>query len=457
MDRSTDLRSRMARLRRRATTDDALVERARASTTLAPERREALGMVAVTAAFALAVAAIWLRGPGSGGHGVTTAAILTIAYALAARVRFEVGSGLAVPTQLVFVPMLLTAAPAAVPLLVALGFALSTLPEHLRGDRHPRRLLTHFASAAFAVGPVLVVCAAGRPEAALTPGTFALLAAALASQFALDVAGWLALGHSLRGQAGALVAAWEVDLVLTPVGLAIAVAGRGHVAAVAIALALPLVWLLAEFARQRTESVDQAIALSEAYRGTALLLGDVVEADDSYTGLHSRDVVTLVLSVCEALAVDADSRHLAELTARLHDVGKVEIPKEIIRKPGPLTPEERAVIETHTVIGERMLKQVGGLLEQVGELVRSCHERWDGGGYPDRLAGAEIPLVARIVCACDAFSAMTTDRSYRSALSHAEAIAEMRRCAGTQFDPEVVAALVAALDDDRPATLAPAA
>jgi HD-GYP domain-containing protein (c-di-GMP phosphodiesterase class II) len=229
------------------------------------------------------------------------------------------------------------------------------------------------------------------------------------------------------------------------------------VAAVAIALALPLVWLLAEFARQRTESVDQAIALSEAYRGTALLLGDVVEADDSYTGLHSRDVVTLVLSVCEALAVDADSRHLAELTARLHDVGKVEIPKEIIRKPGPLTPEERAVIETHTVIGERMLKQVGGLLEQVGELVRSCHERWDGGGYPDRLAGADIPLVARIVCACDAFSAMTTDRSYRSALSHAEAIAEMRRCAGTQFDPEVVAALVAALDDDRPATLAPAA
>src|SRR6185437_13631153 len=168
-------------------------------------------------------------------------------------------------------------------------------------------------------------------------------------------------------------------------------------------------------------------------------------------------VVALVLDVSDRMGLDEDARHKARLTALLHDVGKVSIPNEIIRKPGPLTPEERKIIETHTVEGERMLKQVGGLLGDIGTLVRSCHERWDGGGYPDRLAGAEIPLVARIVCACDAFSAMTTDRSYRSALSHAEAIAEMRRCAGTQFDPEVVAALVAALDDDRPATLAPAA
>jgi HD-GYP domain-containing protein (c-di-GMP phosphodiesterase class II) len=443
----------MARLRR-VRSDGELVERARANAGVAPARRELLGTLGVTVAFALAVAVLWMRGPAGGGHSLATAAVLTVAYALAARVRFEVGSGLAVPTQLVFVPMLLLAAPAAVPVMVAAGFALSSLPEHLRGDRHHGRLLTHVASAAYAVGPVIVLRVGGSPHVDLSPRTFGLLAAALAAQFAFEVAGWLALGHSLRGQARALLAAWQVDLVLTPIGLAIAVAGGGHVAAVG--LALPLVWLLAEFARQRTESVDQALALSEAYRGTALLLGEVVEADDSYTGFHSRDVVALVLSVCDALGLDADSRHLAELTARLHDVGKVEIPKEIIRKPGPLTPEERAVIETHTVVGERMLKQVGGLLEQVGELVRSCHERWDGAGYPDRLSGSDIPLVARIVCACDAFSAMTTDRSYRAALSHAEAIAEMRRCAGTQFDPDVVAALVMAADD-RPAALAPAA
>ena len=99
-------------------------------------------------------------------------------------------------------------------------------------------------------------------------------------------------------------------------------------------------------------------------------------------------------------------------------------------------------MEKHTIEGERMLDQVGGLLADVGRLVRSCHERWDGRGYPDGLAGEEIPLVARIVCACDAWSAMTTDRSYRAALPREAAVAELRRCAGTQFDPRVVAALI---------------
>jgi HD-GYP domain-containing protein (c-di-GMP phosphodiesterase class II) len=99
------------------------------------------------------------------------------------------------------------------------------------------------------------------------------------------------------------------------------------------------------------------------------------------------------------------------------------------------------VIETHTIEGERLLEQVGGLIGHVGRLVRSCHERWDGGGYPDRLAGEEIPLIARIVCACDAYSAMTTDRPYRAARTGEEALAELRRCAGTQFDPAVVDAI----------------
>jgi HD-GYP domain-containing protein (c-di-GMP phosphodiesterase class II) len=421
--------------------DDALVERARATTRVAPERREARGTFAVAVAFALAVAVVAYRAPQLGGHSAVTAAVLVACYALAARVRFEVGSGLAVPTQLVFVPMLLLAAPAAVPLLVVLGFALSTLPEHLHGDRHPRRLGTHVVSAAYAVGPVLVLWIVGRPEIALVPRTFAILAAALVAQFAFDVAGWIALGHSPRGQARALMVAWRVDAALTPLGLAIAVAGDGRT--FAVALGLPLVWLLAEFARQRSHSVDQARELSEAYRGTARLLGDVVAADDVYTGLHSQDVVSVVLAVCDELGVDGDARHKAELTALLHDVGKVEIPNEIIRKPGPLDAEERALIETHTVIGQRMLSQVGGLLADVGELVRSCHEHWDGRGYPDRLAGEGIPLVARIVCACDAWSAMTTDRCYRAALPHAAAVAELRRCAGTQFDPAVVAALIA--------------
>jgi HD-GYP domain-containing protein (c-di-GMP phosphodiesterase class II) len=141
----------------------------------------------------------------------------------------------------------------------------------------------------------------------------------------------------------------------------------------------------------------------------------------------------------------AAERRRAEFVALLHDVGKIRIPAEIINKPGKLDAHERAVIETHTVEGQRMLERVGGMLAEVGRLVRSCHERWDGAGYPDGLGGEAIPLVARVVCACDAFSAMTTDRPYRKALSFEEALAELERCAGTQFDPAVVDALVASV------------
>jgi len=211
------------------------------------------------------------------------------------------------------------------------------------------------------------------------------------------------------------------------------------------------------FARERRSRLDNALELSHAYRGTALLLGDMVEADDAYTGAHSQDVLSLVVAVSDRLGLDDDARRDAELTALLHDVGKVKVPKEILNKPGALTPEERAIVEQHTVDGERMLDRVGGLLGHIGHLVRSCHERWDGAGYPDGLAGGAIPLVSRIVCACDAFSAMTADRPYRRALSLEAAVAELRRCAGTQFDPAVVDALVSAVGTRRPPELATAA
>ncbi len=158
---------------------------------------------------------------------------------------------------------------------------------------------------------------------------------------------------------------------------------------------------------------------------------------------HSRDVVELTLQVANRLELDANELRQAEFVALLHDVGKVRIPNEIINKPGPLTPEERGIMNAHTIEGEKMLDQVGGLLGEVGRLVRSCHERYDGAGYPDGLAGTEIPLVARIVCCCDAFHAMTSDRAYRKALPRETALAELRDNSGTQFDPQVVAALVA--------------
>ena len=113
--------------------------------------------------------------------------------------------------------------------------------------------------------------------------------------------------------------------------------------------------------------------------------------------MHSQDVVSLSIAVAEELGLDARGRRDTEFVALLHDVGKIRIPNEIINKPGPLTPEERLIVETHTVIGEGMLDRVGGVLGNVGHLVRSCHERYGGGGYPDGLVGDQIPLVARIV------------------------------------------------------------
>jgi HD-GYP domain-containing protein (c-di-GMP phosphodiesterase class II) len=237
--------------------------------------------------------------------------------------------------------------------------------------------------------------------------------------------------------------AFLVDAALAPVGLAVALAAQEHPAAVL--LVLPLLALLGEFARERRARIDHTLELSHAYRGTAMLLGDVVEADDAYTGSHSRDVVTLVLDVCDRLGLSARDRRDAEFAALLHDVGKIRVPGEIINKPGPLTAKERAVMEAHTVEGEKLLSQVGGLLGNVGRIVRSCHEDWDGTGYPDGLAGEEIPLAARIVRSCDAFSAMTTDRPYRKARPVAEALEELRRCAGTDFDPAVVEALASAV------------
>jgi len=160
------------------------------------------------------------------------------------------------------------------------------------------------------------------------------------------------------------------------------------------------------------------------------------------SGVHSRDVVELCMAVGPRLGLDEDQLRRLEFTALLHDVGKIAIPKEIINKPGKLTDEERAVIETHTIEGEAMLERVGGLLGQVGQLVRSCHERYDGLGYPDGLVGEAIPIEARIVCCCDAFNAMTTDRPYRKALSLGEALGELRVHRATQFDPGVVDCLL---------------
>ena len=184
--------------------------------------------------------------------------------------------------------------------------------------------------------------------------------------------------------------------------------------------------------------------LSNAYRGTALLLGDVVEADDSYTGAHCKDVVDLALAVARELALDASGRLKVEFGALLHDIGKIAVPKAIVNKPGELSEGEWEIIRTHTVEGQRMLERVGGVMGEIGQIVRSHHERWDGKGYPDRLAGPDIPVEARIISCCDAYNAITTTRSYRKAMPRSVAVAELLDNAGTQFDPRVVDAVIEA-------------
>jgi putative nucleotidyltransferase with HDIG domain len=237
-----------------------------------------------------------------------------------------------------------------------------------------------------------------------------------------------------------------VDVLLSPVGLLAAMAAVSE--PYAVLLVLPLAALLFVFALERGARMRQAIELSRAYRGTTLLLSDVLGADDEYTGFHSRGVVSLSIAVADAMGLDSADRRNVEFGALLHDVGKIAVPKEIINKPGPLTEDEWVVIKTHTIEGQRMLDRVGGLLSQVGRIVRSSHEKWDGTGYPDGLVGDQIPVGAAIVCCCDAFNAMTTDRSYRDAMQLDEAIEEIQANSGTQFSPAVVEALLGVLQED---------
>jgi diguanylate cyclase (GGDEF)-like protein len=153
---------------------------------------------------------------------------------------------------------------------------------------------------------------------------------------------------------------------------------------------------------------------------------------------HVGEVVHMAISVGEAFGLDHDELEELRLAARLHDVGKLAVPDDVLQKVGPLEPDEWAFIHEHTLIGERILVAAPGW-QGVAAIVRATHERWDGAGYPDGLAGTEIPPAARIIAVCDAFSAMTSQRSYRLPVTREQALQELRACAGTQFDPDVVA------------------
>jgi HD-GYP domain-containing protein (c-di-GMP phosphodiesterase class II) len=405
-------------------------------------RRDRLAVFVLGGGFLLAALSLAVLVPTQRSPSLLAVVALVVSYGLVSRIEFELGSGSLIPTELLLVPMLFALPLGWVPLAVAAAYLGGSLVDAARGRIHPERVLLRLIDSWHVVGPVLVLALAG--EQAPNWGDWPLYLVALLAQYVFEFASCAARERFVNGLPPLLLLrlmarSQVADAALAPIGLAIAFAAPDD--PLGAVLALPLVGLLSVFARERRARIDHELELSTAYRGTAFLLGDVVEADDAYTGQHSRHVVDLVLGVADELELAPRDRRHAELTALLHDVGKIRIPTEIIRKPGKLTPDERALIETHTIEGEHMLEQVGGLLGEVGAIVRSCHERWDGGGYPDGLAGDDIPLVARIVCCCDAFSAMTTDRPYRKALSEEAALEELRANAGTQFDPAVAAAL----------------
>ena len=413
---------------------------------LGPELRVELiaGMTFVAAALALAIA-----GDPARGFEPLLAACLVVAYAVMATTEFRTGSGVVLPTQIVFVPMLLLLPTPLVPLLVAAALVLA--PRSMPCAGAPRRAGSGERRQRLVRGRACRGARAPRrPDAAVgrRPAYMVAFAAQLACDGVVSVVRARAVGARPAEVLGELRIGWRFDALLAPVGLLAAFGAADQ--PYAVTLLLPLVALFAMLAGEREARIDNALELSQAYRGTALLLGDVIEADDQYTGDHTKDVVELTLQVADRLRVDAETRRGAEFGALLHDVGKIQIPNAIINKPGPLDDEEWAVMKTHTIEGQRMLERVGGVLARVGVVVRASHERWDGGGYPDGLTGEAIPLAARIVSACDAYNAMTTDRSYRRALPVVDAVAELERCAGTQFDPAVVAALIAVAAESSP-------
>jgi HD-GYP domain-containing protein (c-di-GMP phosphodiesterase class II) len=433
-----------------------LVGEARARRARSMDARERAVVAAFAALYGVAAVLIAALIPSERDVSLLLVAALLLGHAAVSQVRFEFGVGFVVPEQLVVVPMLLLLPLPYVPILIAAAGALGLIPDFIKGSWSRDRWLKPIADSWSYLAPVLILAAwaPGPPELSSAPVYVLALAAQLGTDFAQTVIRNSLLDRvPIRELARGFAGATRVELVLSPVAF-VATLAAYEAPIVLVAVILPLVWLLDNFSRDRAARYAAALELNRAYRGTVMLLSDVLEFEDEYTAQHSRSVVDLVNAVADELGIAPDERQELEFAAMLHDVGKISIPKEILHKPAALTEREFEIIKHHTIEGQFMLDRVGGLLGRVGEVVRSCHERWDGRGYPDGLAGEEIPIAARIVFVCDAYNAMTTDRPYRSAMPREAALAELRSNAGTQFDPRIVTALVKVVEQGTPMTLA---
>lgn len=416
------------------------------------DRRRLISEALVDLALLVPIVLLFLFAPGGEWAPVSEIVLLVGACSVTYLVRFEIGSGSTSPSQLILVPLWFAVPPPYIPIFVGISLALAGVVENVRDGNGGTALRTalHAGDAWPSVGPAVVLAVAGAPQPSLD--VVWIVVVALAAQLLVDlvlglVLPWYVHGIKPRTQIGIMAWISIIDVALAPIGFLTAVAMTTEPLAV-LAL-LPLVAVIGEFARERKARLDQALQLSTTYRGTAQLMGDVLEADDAYTGgEHTQGVVDMAVAVGLELKLEPRIMRDLEFGALLHDIGKLRVPNEIINKPGTLNASEWEVVRRHPIYGQEMLDRVGGALTDAGRIVRAHHERWDGAGYPDGLTRDEIPLAARIITVCDSFSAMTTNRSYSVARSHDEALVELQRCSGSQFDPAVVEALYRVLERD---------
>ena len=312
-----------------------------AETLTAAERR---AEAVVSGGFVVAALALLVLAPPAALAHPLAAAGCLVALVVALRAEFDTGSGFTVPSQLAFVPLLFAVPPSLVPVAVVLALVIAYLPDVLRGEMRAVRLLRLLGSAWFSVGPAVVLAVAAPDGRRRTRRRSCSSPRSPPSSPATSARprSWSVLLHGAEpARAAGRGLGVRVDLALTPVGLIVA----WHVTDepwTALAL-VPLLLVLRSFGRERRRRVAGLVELNSAYRGTALVLGNVVEADDGYTGEHSRGVVELALDVGrQRLGLDEEQRRNLEFGALLHDVGKVAIPKEIINKPGKLDPHEWA-------------------------------------------------------------------------------------------------------------------
>jgi hypothetical protein len=390
---------------------------------------------------------------------------LFAAYVGVSRIRFDVGAGYVSAEQLVFVPLLFLVPLPLMLVLVPVAFLLSDLPDILAGRAHRDRWMNALADSWFVLGSVSVLgfFAPGPPQLELAPVYLGALAAQIGFGAAAALAREYFVGRlTIREELRSAAAAYQLDVLLSPVGFAVALA-TVELGPLALLWIVPAAWAVSELSRLHRARCDRLVAEHEAY--WRRFVSDARRLERTAQGTVSEDWRCMPET---ALAVGAEMGLALEARRNLAQAAQAAARRAAFSEESPARPKlaaERRLRLAAALIEGRMYHagadQVAtGLgfdrLREQAELVRLSRERYDGTGYPDGLRGEAIPLGARILACCEAYSAMTAGRPHRSPMSGETALEELRRAAGRQFDPDVVDALARALRREKPGEIPPA-